>query len=556
MCSGTTPRSRSAILPAYALFTEKLPFEYAEQGSDEAHEAGLRKSMSWYVEQADPQFWHSEPTEDGKHIKIWNDPPSANSQERLQQLENHAQLNRYLRLALWAQKSLDGDKLEDGVTLAEALAEAQDLDFENLFDGAKGSFEEANRRAAVAGVAYVLARFADDEFWDDTTATWTLGTLQRAAAFRGFEDLTYRGSVLSMHPLIFAVHGFAALVARGYEVEQCQSALLNLAVAPLESVVEAVATSAKLYAAKNPEFYWVLFGLFVRQCIVDEGALPNHHSPYWDEAEAARNLALLEAAEAALATGVVPPLPAVPLPWLERKDQSAEEDPEAFGFERNPLRFQWHIAQRTILRANLDVLLAAPERRSQFVTLVEQLVAMTIQEVVPPFAKSRRDNRGNTPFEWVFSFFHWLGRVASHLSSAEVERIALQPLFATDNETALLAMQSFAPSYLAHSLLPPAVITDEAFATWEKIAEWIIENPEGRTRGRHVDREFSHLRFHPPVLLQWRLPATRLRRRGGLVTARPFQADHRKGRPEIRHESAPLSRRPSVLQERRAGYDS
>lgn len=476
-------------------FTEKLPFQYAEERSDEANEAALRKSMSWYVEQADPQFWHSEPTEDGKHLKFWNDPPSANSQERLQQLENHAQLNRYLRLALWAQKSLDGDKLEDGVTLAEALAETQELDFENLFDDAKGSFEEANRRAAVAGVAYVLARFADAELWDGTTATWTFGTLLRAAAFRGFDDLTYRGSVISMHPLIFAVHGFAALLARGYEVEKCQSALLKLAVAPLESVVEAVATSAKLYAAENPGFYWVLFGLFVRQCIIEKGALPNYHSPHWDEAEEARNLALLEEAEVAIATGAVPPLPTVPLPWLEREDQSSEDGTGEFGFERNPLCFQWHIAQRTILRADLAVLMATPELRAQFVTLVEQLVAMTIQEVVPPFAKSRRDNQGNTPFEWVFSFFHWLGRATSHLSSAEVERIALQPLFTADNETALLAMQSFAPSYLAHSLLPPAVITNEAFVTWEKIAKWIIENPEGRTWGRHVDREFSHCVF-------------------------------------------------------------
>lgn len=472
-------------------FTQRLPFEYAEERSDEAHEAGLRKSMSWYVEQADPQFWHSEPTEDGKHIKLWNDPPSADSQERRQQLENHAQLNRYLRLALWAQKSLEDDKLGDGVSLAEALADAKNLDFENLFGDAEGSFEEGNRRAAVAGVAYVLARFADAGLWDDAVATWALGTLQRAAAFHGSEDLRYRGSVLSMHPLIFAVHGLAALMRRGYEVHQCQGGLLNLALDPLEAVVEAAATSAKLYAAKSPEFYCVLFGLFVRQCIVDEGDLPDHHSLHLDEGEAARNLALLESATAALATGVVPPLPAVPMPWLERVNANSESGAQAIVFERNPLCFQWQIAERTILRADLDVLLGTSVRRSQFLTLVEQLVAMTIQEIVPPFAKSRRENRGNTPFEWISAFFHWLGRVASHLSSAEVERIALQPLFATDNDSALLAMQSFAPSYLAHSLLPPAAITDEAFAVWEKIAEWIIENPEGRTQGRHVDREFS-----------------------------------------------------------------
>lgn len=472
-------------------FTDRLPFEYAEDRVDEAYEAGLKKSMSWHVVQADPQFWHSEPTEDGKHIKIWNDPPSANAKERVQLLENQAQLSRYLRLAHWAHKSLEGDQLEDSVTLSEALSEAQNFDFESLFDDVEDSFDQAKRRAAVSGAAYVLARFAGTDLWDAATAMWTFKTLQRAARFQGLSDMTYRGSILSMHPLIFAVHGFAALMARGYEIEQCEGALLSLAVAPLEAVVEAVATSAMLYAAKNPEFYVVLFGLFLNQCIIDKDALPNCHSPYWDEAEAARNIALVEATKAALAKGDVPPFPAVPLPWLDRDNQSSEEDPDAFGFIQNPLCFQWHIARRTILRANLEVLLATPERRSQFITLVEQMVAMTIQEIVPPFAKSRRDNRGNTPFEWVFSFFHWLGNVASHLSSKEVERIALQPLFATDNETALLAMQNFAPSYLAHALLPPAVITDKAFATWEKIAEWIIENPEGRDMWRHVDRDFS-----------------------------------------------------------------
>ncbi|MHB1400413.1 MAG: P-loop NTPase family protein [Trichloromonadaceae bacterium] len=472
-------------------FTERLPFEYAEETTDKAQEDGLRKSMSWHIEQADPQFWHSEPTEDGKQIKIWNDPPSANSQERVQLLENNAELNRYLRLALWAQKSLDNDQLDDSVTLSEALAEAQVLDSEKLFDDKEMSFEENNRRAAVAGTAYVFARFASEEVWNETVATWTIETLQRAAVSRGVDDMTYRGSILSMHPLVFAANGFAALLRRGYEIEYCQSALLFLAVDPLETIKDAIATSAKLYAAKNPDFYWVLFSFFVRQCIIERASLPNEHSPYWDEAEEARNFALLKAAEIAITTGDVPPLPTVPLPYVEREDQFSEGDPQELKYIQNPLCFQWHIAKRTILRTKLDVLLAIPERRSQILKLFEQLVAMTIQEIVPPFAKSRRDHGEHTPFEWVFSFFSWLGEVASHLTSAEVERIVLQPLFATDNETTLMAMQNFVQSYLAHSLLPPAIITDEAFATWERIAGWIIENPEGRNCGRHVNREFS-----------------------------------------------------------------
>jgi hypothetical protein len=122
--------------------------------------------------------------------------------------------------------------------------------------------------------------------------------------------------------------------------------------------------------------------------------------------------------------------------------------------------------------------------------MLEQMMATTIQKIVPPFAKTRRDSRGNTPFEWVYAISHWLGKVSIHLTPAEIERIVLEPIFATDNETALLMMQSFAPSFLAHMMLPPAEFSEDAFDIWEKIADWIIDNPEARRRS-HVDREFS-----------------------------------------------------------------
>ncbi|MDR4515612.1 hypothetical protein, partial [Nitrosomonas sp.] len=475
----------------YALFIERLPYEYAEDQSDKAQETALIKSMNWFVAQADPQFWHVEPTEDGTQIKIWNSPPSENSQERIEQLEKHTQMSRYLRLALWAQKSLEGDQLECNVTLEEALAEAQKFDSENILEDGQNYYQEINREAAVAGTAYALARFAESDLWDETTATWTFDTLLCAAAFRNFSDLTYRGTILSRHPLIFSVYGLSALLARGYEIKKCQSALLNLALSPLESVAEAVATSAKHYSTEYPEFYYVLFDLFMQQCIVERNALPNYNTPYWNEAETARNLILLETAEATLNNRSVPHFPTVPLPWLEQENRSSAETPDTFGFTRNSHCFQWNLAERTILRAHFDTMLVTPQRHLQFMALVEQLVAMTIQDIIPPYAKSNRDHHENTPFEWVFSFFHWFGKVASRLSATEVERIALKPLLATDNKAALLAMQSFAPSYLAHSILSPVVITNDAFATWKKIADWIILNPEGKIQGEHVDREFS-----------------------------------------------------------------
>lgn len=520
-------------------FVDQLPFTYADQLGNSDVVSALRKEMGWFVEQGDPQFWHSELTEDGKHIKFWNDPPSAKSQEHVNQVESSAQLNRFLRLSLWAQKSLDADHVDGTVTLEEALAEAKAIDSESLFDATDDSFEERNQRAAVSGTAYVLARFSDAAHWTPAAAEWTYHALRRAAEFRGVSDVTYRSSLLSMHPLVFAAHGIAGLIERGYEKEDCQRITLGLAVAPLEAVSGAVAISARQYAAKEPKFFWILFDLLVRHCIADRDALPDYHAPHWSEAEEVRNMALVDSAVTAISAGTRPLLPAIPLPWrkrqgsgvrqavepsgntrnpvrflwniarrnvlrllsavalpwLKREGSRVHHDVGPTGYARNPVCFLWNIAQQTVLKVELQPLLATPEWRSEFLTLVGEMVEMTIQEVVPPFTDSRRDYRGNTPFEWVFAFFQWLGRVAVHLTTEEVDRVVLGPIFATDNETALLAMQTLQRSFLAHALLTPSTITDDAFATWQKIADWVIENPAGRTRGKHVDREFSMCLF-------------------------------------------------------------
>lgn len=482
----------AAVRERYTLgiraFTENLPFQYAHERDDPDHTAGLRKRLSWYVEQADPQYWHTEPTDDGKHVKVWNDPPSANSPEHVQQRAEHEALNRHLRLALWAQKSLDENVVQPGLTVAEALAEAQALDAEDLFERPEESYSDGNRKAAVAGGAYAFARFADSAEWSQENAAWAIDALQRAATSTSTDALSYRGTLMSMDPLIFAVHGYAALLSRGYEAERCQEALLNLAVDPFDAVAQAVMTSAKCYASVAPDFYWALFALFVNRTIYRTGEGGSRHAPCWDEAEAAHKISLIEAAERALADGQDAALPDIPLPWLATPD--AGGDPETLGYERNDLRFDWHLAERTLLRVDLDALLSTADRRAAFLVMVEQMMATTIQKIVPPFADNRRDNLGNTPFEWVFAFSHWLGKVSLHLSPDEVRQVVLQAIFATDNETALLLMQSFAPSFLAYTMLPPADFSEDAFGVWETIADWIIDNPESRQR-RHVDREFS-----------------------------------------------------------------
>ena len=472
---------------------ERLPFEFEEQKSDECYTESLRKSVCWMVEQADPQYWRSEPMEDGR-VKFWNDPPSADAPERQRVIENNVLMERFLRLALWAQKCLEEDKLRDDVPLEEALSEARDLSADDIFEPAGNDFQASQRAAAIAGVAFVLARFADDDLWDVDTSAWVSETLRRASEYVDNDDFTYRDSVLSMHPLIFAVHGNAALAVRDFDRDRCEIELLKLALHPFDSVAAAVAKTTSLVAKECPAFSWELFAVFVRRCIVTEGERPNYHSQEKDEDEERQHRKLIEDATSALKTNAPTALPPIPMPWLLKNEDGSADRLDPSSYVRNTEMFHWHIAEKTILEADVSVLIDDPDQRRQFLGLLGQLIEMTFQEMVPPFGDSRRDHQGNIPFEWVFGFFHWLGRTCRYLSKSEIEDIILPRIFEAENESALMAMQSFARAYVGYLVLPPSELTDDRFEIWERIADWVIENPEGRHR-QHVDREFTHCLF-------------------------------------------------------------
>eukprot|EP01013_Petalomonas_cantuscygni_P008721 TRINITY_DN21459_c0_g1_i1.p1 TRINITY_DN21459_c0_g1~~TRINITY_DN21459_c0_g1_i1.p1 ORF type:complete len:912 (-),score=49.24 TRINITY_DN21459_c0_g1_i1:94-2769(-) len=470
-------------------FPDRLPFELEHEKDDEATINGLRKSMQWNMEQADPQYWHSGPTEDGKHIQFWNEPPSANDPNRLAHLEHYAEQNSYLKLALWANKCLEAGALNDKITLKDALEEARKLDADNLFDPEGADFDSQQRAAGIAGVAFVAAKFAKDDDWNEANAIWSADTLRRASGFSRRDDFTFRGSVLSMDPLEFAAHGNVALVARNFEPEGIRRQVLELALHPFEAVAEAVAKASASLAENAPEFLWELLVVLVSRCINSEGNAPNYHAVEKSEGEAAYHSELIAAAELAIQSGIANPLPDVPIPWIKTGDTS-DGDGDTVGYERNPVNFLSNVAQKTIIKMDFDPLLATEQKKTQILRLIAQLVEMTFQDIVPPFAESRRDFGGSTPSEWTFSFFFWLGKFCGRLTPAEVDDLVLRPIAEAQTECGLYAMDNFSRGYSAYNILPPADPSEANLKIWNQMAEWIIAHPEGM-HIRRLDREYQ-----------------------------------------------------------------
>jgi hypothetical protein len=288
-------------------------------------------------------------------------------------------------------------------------------------------FEHKQQTGAIVGAAFVAARHADGaqivELLD-----WCQGAFDRAvSAVRKPSTWIARGTILSMDPMVFAAHGHAALFSRGHNIRHCQKALLTLATDPLEGVQSAVFDAAKYFASLQPVFYWVLLDLAIGQCVVPRDQIPDYRSTAWEEREAKFKIELLARAEAFLESGTIPDLPSIPPPWVRSDGARKPRRRETHAYSRNEFTFLYNVAAKVLFRSPLAPILANAERRAKFLRMVSMLLEYTIQEIVPPFAQSRRDNRGHTPYEWFFEFSAWCGRLCAALTPAEAQQVILGP---------------------------------------------------------------------------------------------------------------------------------
>ncbi|MGY6707081.1 MAG: hypothetical protein ACXIVF_02040 [Rhizobiaceae bacterium] len=475
-------------------FPKRLPFVYEEEKQHSEHVAALREKMQLFSEQGDPRYLKATETADGTQIQIWIEPPSLQQPQYQEQRHENEQLNEFSGLALWAAKSLEDGQLHENLRVEHAIAKGREFDGDGIFDGLGLDFLARQRAAAVAGAAFVAASYCEDAAWSGEIGDWCLDVFGRAATGpEEPDDISVRDGLLSMHPAVFAAHGYSALLARGFATERCMSAILSLAVDALAGVVEAVFVSAKAYASAHPEFYWTLLDIGLRQCVLDRDEIPEFHSTIWDKREAEQKLALLERGETLLESRVVAELPAIPMPWIRAARPTALRSCETGGYDRNDRIFMFNLAEKILFKATIDPILSHEETRPRFLRLLDQLMEWTVQEIIPPFATSRREHLGDhTPFEWVFDFSAWCGKVCSVLTPEECRQVFLQRVLEQDNETALLIMQSLIRSFMVNAFLVPNTIKDEHVSLWNEMAEWVFGNPEWRhgQRQQYLDREF------------------------------------------------------------------
>ena len=477
-------------------FPENLPLCYEEEKADEGYLNALREKMTLFSEQGDPAHFKAEPTENGKHIKIWNDPPSLKQEKYRVRQQEQERLNEFVSIVVWAQKALDDGIVGEQIQIDEAVAKAKQWDDPGLFETDEAeAFEEKQRTGAIVGAAFVAARYTNDAPGVELLE-WCRDVFDRALfATRKPSQWSCRGTILSMDPLVFAAHGYAALLAKGQDIAHCQRALLRLAVDPLEGVQSAVFAAASQFAGARPEFYWLLLDVALRQCVVADEQIPNYHSILFDAKEADFKEKLLAGAEAVAASGATRDLPTIPLPWIKSAGTQKPAHRDTKGYARNKTIFLHHLAAKVLFQTPLEPILADAPRRMKFLKTVGELLDWTLQEIIPPFADNRRNHGGHTPFEWVFGFADWCGRICAYLTPAEAHQAILDRTFSRDTDTALMIMQGVTKSFMIKAFLRVEDITADNMALWRDITDWIFECPEWHPDSEHLDREFVTCAF-------------------------------------------------------------
>jgi len=456
---------------------EDLPFDFAEQRTDEAITQELREAVQRLKAMATPDNWKiGQEIENGFTIEYCPPPELAVSAELLAEQDRQ---QKAMRLAMWAEKCLEEQRMSDGITLADAIALAHELDADNLFDSpaTDNDFHLKNQRGAVAGVASVMARFADELTHE--TLDWVEETLSRAlnTPFDASSFLYERSEVL-FDPHVLATDGLAALVERNLTNSDDEEVLLSLVCHPLHKVKKVAFRGFAKSWERKPLLCWQAFALGMKLSVMPwavldtrRGNIELHRTE--EEIEWLRQQldAVLEDFKAGRRTS----LPAVPPPW----DDNLDPDMHPHALKRSSMAFLWHLAPLVLNAQPRQKLLESLEQRKEVLRLTRDLVRWTILDAVPP--GNRRRHQHQRAYKWGMSFMEWCAELTLHLTFEETNELILTPLAETAEEReGEHLLEDFIRDFVHQRLEQDKVPDDTAFRIWNRLFEIVLSHPDSR----------------------------------------------------------------------------
>ena len=436
---------REKFKAALARFPDDLPYEFEEQKTNPGFAAHLKEEAERWAGLGDRKNY-KQTRHDETHVAITYEPPkplTENQQERLK--ESTAALQAF-NVVGWAIKSLEANRIADGLSLDRAVIFARSVDTAE-FDGRNASV--SSPQSVTASVAACVIRFADPHSED---YKWAWDIMARVEAIKEPEHV-FGGSKIPWHPatrLIIALHHDRRSASpRADSAER----LLKLALHPLDSVSE-VAFDA-LFADADEHLRWVAGQLAVNLCIVHLGKFKNGG---WDQAPKQKARAKsIAAALAALKKQKNGPMPTLPPAWVKGGAGGRREIPDD-QWQRPDVFFDAQTAAKLLPKCPLEAWMASKTYRPLVEPLLFALVNWTTESLMPSWQTEKRSDRRRTDlFEWNRTLGDLLARVVPFVALDVARNTLIKPFLADDEET-LSVLARFADRSVTRHVFDAATI--------------------------------------------------------------------------------------------------
>lgn len=450
---------RASFEQAVEKFSENLPFRYQEEKLDPNAVAALQEKMENYQVFGRRENYRQQQV--GEHWHIWVERPEEIRKRNEELFAPNFEWQHWLGAYLWAEQTIKEGRIQERMTLEEAVAAAKELQTSKDFaETDKEDIRGDTRLQAIAGVAAAIL-VADFEWArEQNHLEWSRSILLVAA--RMTEASMYAMSPSSVK--VYAGRGLALLVTHGVADVEVRQQILHLITGSLRrfshagEVVKAVFSGLQGAWNVDPVLCWNALSLCLSLSVIPGklyyGTRCEEFRTSFEELEIWED-SIIQNHFDYLANATIPELPRI----TTARNIVFVHEQAKYGLYALPLT---ELCRDSNMKDNL-------------LQLYDDLVARTIADNLP--VEGKPYSQSHKPYMWNPFIFNWAACLAKSLSVEETRHHILTPLRDNWSQVPEL-MADLLNGYISHQIADVEGPTAQALGTWKEICNWVLDSPE------------------------------------------------------------------------------
>ena len=460
---------RERFKEALARFPEHLPYAIEEDRFNPAATDFLKENAERWAGLGDIKNYRKHATGADEVLISYEPPNPLTPAQEKRFVENATSLQEYSVIA-WATRSLEVNKLDNAVSLEDAIAFARTRDNATILVE-RNHAAQHSAQTTISAVAAVVIRFGPEAGSD---YDWAWDVMERVAVMTEPKD-TFPSSKIPWHPanhlVAVLVHDRRSEAPRKFSVRR----LFELTAHPLDDVAKFAFSG--LFMDSDEHVRWVAAQLAMDLSL-----------SYWFEINAegdrdekidrnTRKHSLAHALER-LDQTTASPLTDVPPAWVKAKRRPRFDRSGAKGeWEDADPSFNAQFAAKLFPLLPVESLCQSAVYKPMLEITLRQLVAWTAERLMPSWEKRRRASDRSTTelIEWNSTLGDLLARAAPFFETEFVRQEFLAP-FLTDDEEGLAVLSQFADMTITRQVLDAPTIPANTFDLLNDCVERVVRD--------------------------------------------------------------------------------